>query len=241
MRSTEIFMIENEGSRYEGNIYSVGEDEKQALIDSGKAVPLNLPTLTTLENKVRDKVASADAKIKELKESKRYDDNEAEREYQIQEVEDKLSAEVEAIREEYELETATLSQVIADDIFDVDYGTEEEREKASDLIRTVKTQIQSTHDKKDILDLLAERTKGMTQAEQAALAAELPSIEAEALHWSPKKQALDIKAGIAKVRANIGIKSVQDAMMQKRQLDAYMRRGAIDTIYQLRQAVKGGR
>lgn len=237
MKTTQIFMVANAGSRKEGNIYDVSDEEKAELLEAGKATLLNLPSLSALEREVENKVGTADHEVNELEASERYADNEAERSHLIGEIESALDDDIQKVRDKFEIEAEVLKRTIAQDIFNVNYGNEEERAAADDLIRTIKTQLQASSNKMDVLELLAERVKSMKEHEQAALASELGEIGRVATGGERKSE--DIQRIIIEIRANIKIKSVKDALIQKRQLDAYLKtRGDIGYHHRMRKLVK---
>src|SRR5690625_1512733 len=131
MATIKLFFIQDDGTRQEGGIYEVEASEKAELLADGKAVLLDLPTLEALKTKVVNTVDSAQASITALKQSERYDDHEAERYYLIAEAEQQLKADIAAIKEECETEKAVLYGQITPELFNVNYGTDEEREKAA--------------------------------------------------------------------------------------------------------------
>lgn len=233
----QMYFTRTDGTRTEGNIYEVPTEQKDTLLKNGTAVLLDLPTLKALQQKVKHAVDATNGTIEELETSQRYESNPSERDHLIAEERQDLDDTIEAIKVEYDTEVATLRAEISKQMFDVDYGSAEERQKADDLLRTIKGRLQSTeHNRGDVLEMIYGSLEAMTQSERAAISAGLPDIEAITLQGVPEHLHADINAELTKIREAVASDS-NDTIIRMKQLNAFTSSSSVDLAYRLNKHV----
>lgn len=119
MEIKKVYVEENlmvEGAREDfrgGGIYKVEPHVYEQLVATGQAHEVNFPKLEALENSLSTIVAEHKKKKEALKTSPRYRTNEAEREYQLEQLELKLDEDIARAKTEYTKELELLEREIA--------------------------------------------------------------------------------------------------------------------------------
>ena len=134
------------------------------------------PSLQALEMQLDNDIARINKQIKEVKTHPRYADNEAEREYQIEQLEKEREQILAKAEENYQLELKAIELSIAEQAFSMPDVDAEQLKKAQQLAAVIKTQLQTTTNIDDTLDLLKTRIKTMTDAEKQAVKLELAAL-----------------------------------------------------------------
>lgn len=168
------------GQRYTaGYAYTVTGEQAKEIKDAGRGETINLPTLDSIYQ-TADAVADAYAKKrKELRESPRYDTNEAERTYQLELLEQEtahkiaehdfnLRAEIEALK--IDAASKALAPV----------GTPEEVADARGTVDAIVTQLLITNNPSDVYRLLEMKVTTMNAAEKVEALKRFSEIKARA-------------------------------------------------------------
>lgn len=134
------------------------------------------PTLQAIETQLENDIARIKKEISELKTHPRYADNEAERKYQLQKLEQEYEETLAKAEENYQTELKAIELSIAKQAFSLPDVDAEELKKAQQLAAVVKMQLQTTTNIDDTLDLLKTRIKTMSDAEKQAVKLELAGI-----------------------------------------------------------------
>lgn len=134
------------------------------------------PTLQAIETQLQNDIERIKKEISELKTHPRYADNEAEREYQLQKLEQEYEETLAKAEENYQLELKAIELSIAEQAFSMPDVDAEQLKKAQQLAAIVKTQLLTTTNIDDTLDLLKTRIKTMSDAEKQAVKLELAGI-----------------------------------------------------------------
>lgn len=134
------------------------------------------PTLQAIETQLENDIERIKKEISEVKTHPRYADNEAEREYQLEQLEKEREEILAKAEEDYQIELQAIELSIAEQAFSMPDVPDEELEKAKQLAAIVKTQLQTTTNIDDTLDLLKTRIKTMSDAEKQAVKLELAGI-----------------------------------------------------------------
>jgi hypothetical protein len=134
------------------------------------------PTLQAIETQLESDIARINKQIKEVKTHPRYADNEAERKYQLEQLEKEREEILAEAEENYQTEMKAIELSIAEQAFSLPNVSDKELEKAQQLAAVVRTQLQTTTNIDDTLDLLKTRIKTMTDAEKQAVKLELAAL-----------------------------------------------------------------
>jgi hypothetical protein len=134
------------------------------------------PTLQAIETELENDIARINKQIKEVKTHPRYADNEAERKYQLEQLEKEREQILAEAEENYQLELKAIELSIAEQAFSMPDVDAEELKKAQQLAAVIKTQLQTTTNIDDTLDLLKARIKTMTDADKQAVKIELAAL-----------------------------------------------------------------
>jgi hypothetical protein len=134
------------------------------------------PTLQAIETQLENDIARINKEIKEVKTHPRYADNEAERKYQLEQLEKEREQILAKAEENYQLELKAIELSIAEQAFSMPDVDAEQLKKAQQLAAIVKTQLQTTTNIDDTLDLLKTRIKTMTDADKQAVKIELAAL-----------------------------------------------------------------
>lgn len=169
------------------------------------------PSLQAIETQLDNDIARINKQIKEVKTHPRYADNEPEREYQLEQLE-KEREEILAIAEEdYQIELQAIELSIAEQAFSMPDVDAEQLKKAQQLAAVVKTQLQTSTNIADTLDLLKTRIKTMSDAEKQAVKLELAALNLDIAGIKEVMAALD---DTARMRS---IKQQQEALRKIKQ------------------------
>ncbi|MGD6964062.1 hypothetical protein ACQCVB_17745 [Fictibacillus phosphorivorans] len=123
------------GGIYEFNTNADNQDANKRqeylhgkLLETGVAHVVDFPQLQALENSMATLVKEHKAKKQQIKDSKRYRDNEAEREYQLEQLEIKLDEDIARVKAEYtkelELTERELALKAVQEVHAVDEGVQ---------------------------------------------------------------------------------------------------------------------
>jgi chromosome segregation ATPase len=134
------------------------------------------PTLQAIETQLDNDIARINKQIKEVKTHPRYADNEAEREYQLEQLEKEREQILAEAEENYQTELKAIELSIAEQAFSMPDVDAEQLKKAQQLAAIVKTQLQTTTNIDDTLDLLKTRIKTMSDPEKQAVKLELAAL-----------------------------------------------------------------
>jgi hypothetical protein len=134
------------------------------------------PSLQALEMQLDNDIARINKQIKEVKTHPRYADNEAEREYQLDQLEKEREQILAKAEEDYQIELKAIELSIAEQAFSLPDVPDEQLKKAQQLAAVVRTQLLTTTNIDDTLDLLKARIKTMTDEEKQAVKIELAGI-----------------------------------------------------------------
>jgi hypothetical protein len=134
------------------------------------------PTLQAIETQLDNDIARINKQIKEVKTHPRYADNEAERNYQLEQLEKEREQILAKAEEDYQLELQAIELSIAEQAFSMPDVDAEQLKKAQQLAAVVKTQLQTSTNIDDTLDLLKTRIKTMSDAEKQAVKLELAAL-----------------------------------------------------------------
>lgn len=134
------------------------------------------PTLQAIETQLENDIERIKKEISEVKTHPRYADNEAERKYQLEQLEKEREEILAKAEEDYQIELKAIELSIAEQAFTMPDVSDEELEKAKQLAAIVKTQLLTTTNIDDTLDLLKARIKTMTDAEKQAVKLELAAL-----------------------------------------------------------------
>jgi hypothetical protein len=134
------------------------------------------PTLQAIETELENDIARINKQIKEVKTHPRYADNEAERKYQLEQLEKEREEILAKAEEDYQIELKAIELSIAEQAFSMPDVPDEQLKKAQQLAAVIKTQLLTTTNIDDTLDLLKTRIKTMTDAEKQAVKIELAAL-----------------------------------------------------------------
>lgn len=104
MESQQLYLLGEDGGKSAGSIHEYSAHEANRLVEKGKAVKVDYPKLKSYETEINSLVKRYKEQRDALKENPRYADNEAERQYQLQELRRKLDENVAAQRDDYAVE-----------------------------------------------------------------------------------------------------------------------------------------
>lgn len=134
------------------------------------------PTLQAIETQLDNDIARINKQIKEVETHPRYADNEAERKYQLKQLEKEREQILAEAEENYQTELKAIELSIAEQAFSMPDVDAEQLKKAQQLAAVVKMQLQTTTNIDDTLDLLKTRIKTMSDAEKQAVKLELAAL-----------------------------------------------------------------
>jgi hypothetical protein len=158
------------------------------------------PTLQAIETQLDNDIAHINKRIQEVKTHPRYADNEAEREYQLEQLEKEREEILAKAEENYQLELKAIELSIAEQAFTMPDVDAEQLKKAQQLAAVVKTQLQTTTNIDDTLDLLKTRIKTMTDAEKQAVKLELAALNLDIAGIKEVMAALDDTAHMRSIK-----------------------------------------
>jgi predicted glycoside hydrolase/deacetylase ChbG (UPF0249 family) len=171
------------------------------------------PTLQAIETQLENDIERIKKEISEVKTHPRYADNEAERKYQLEQLEKEREEILAKAEEDYQIELKAIELSIAEQAFSMPDVDAEELKKAQQLAAVIKTQLLTTTNIADTLDLLKTRIKTMTDPEKQAVKLELAALN------------LDI-AGIKEVMAALDDTSHMRSIKQQQEALKKIKQGA---------------
>jgi chromosome segregation ATPase len=134
------------------------------------------PTLQAIETQLENDIERIKKEISEVKTHPRYADNEAERKYQLEQLEKEREEILAKAEENYQTELKAIELSIAEQAFTMPDVDAEQLKKAQQLAAVIKTQLLTTTNIDDTLDLLKTRIKTMSDAEKQAVKIELAAL-----------------------------------------------------------------
>lgn len=149
------------------------------------------PTLQAIETQLGNDIARIKKQIKEVETHPRYADNEAERKYQLEQLKKEREQILASAEENYQTELKAIELSIAEQAFSMPDVDAEQLKKAQQLAAIVKTQLQTTTNIDDTLDLLKTRIKTMSDAEKQAVKLELAALNLNNEKFKEVMAALD--------------------------------------------------
>jgi hypothetical protein len=158
------------------------------------------PTLQAIETQLENDIARINKEIKEVKTHPRYADNEAERKYQLEQLEKEREEILAKAEENYQLELKAIELSIAEQAFSMPDVDAEQLKKAQQLAAIVKTQLLTTTNIADTLDLLKARIKTMTDEEKQAVKIELAALNLDIDGVAEVMAALDDTAHMRSIK-----------------------------------------
>lgn len=135
------------------------------------------PTLQAIENKLDADIARIRKKMREVKKHPRYADNEAERKYQLELLEQEYEETLAKAEDEFQTELKAIELHLAEQAFTMPATSAEELEKAQELANIVKFQLLTSPNLDDTLTLLKTRVKTMNDAEKQAVKMAIATID----------------------------------------------------------------
>lgn len=139
------------------------------------------PSLQAKEIELERKVEKIKNQISEVKKHPRYADNESERTYQIEQLEEQLEQTLAAAEEDFQVELEALELHLAEQAFQLPDVDAEEAEQAERLANTIKAQLMTAQNKADTVELLETRIKTMSDAEKQAVKMALAGVNIDGL------------------------------------------------------------
>jgi chromosome segregation ATPase len=134
------------------------------------------PTLQAIETQLENDIERIKKEISEVKTHPRYADNEAERKYQLEQLEKEREEILAKAEENYQIELKAIELSIAEQAFSMPDVDAEQLKKAQQLAAVVRTQLQTSTNIADTLDLLKTRIKTMSDADKQAVKLELAAL-----------------------------------------------------------------
>lgn len=162
-----------------GNVYTVREDEAATYIKAGKAETLNFPTLEAIKregDRIADNYRSQRDKIKT---SLRYITNEAERQYQLEKLEDETAEAIAQKDFEIKAELQALKIEAASKALDSP-GTPQEMEEAREKAESIITQLAITKNPSEVFGLIELKLMTMNDADKVELLKRFYEVKARA-------------------------------------------------------------
>ncbi|MEK5426960.1 hypothetical protein [Cytobacillus sp. FSL R7-0680] len=104
MEKQQLYLLSADGGNAAGNIYEYSDQDAKILLEKGKAVKVDYPKLKSYETEINSLMKRYKEQRDALKENPRYADNDAERQYQLQELRRKLDEDVATQRDDYAVE-----------------------------------------------------------------------------------------------------------------------------------------
>jgi chromosome segregation ATPase len=158
------------------------------------------PTLQAIETQLDNDIARINRQIKEVKTHPRYADNEAEREYQLEQLEKEREEILAKAEENYQTELKAIELSIAEQAFTMPDVDAEQLKKAQQLAAVVRTQLQTSTNIDDTLDLLKTRIKTMSDPEKQAVKLELAALNLDIAGIKEVMAALDDTAHMRSIK-----------------------------------------
>ena len=135
------------------------------------------PTLQAIEDKLDAEIERIRNEMREVKKHPRYADNEAERKYQLELLEQEYEETLAKAEDEFQTELKAIELHLAEQAFSMPNVSAEELEKAQELANIVKFQLMTSPNLDDTLTLLKTRVKTMNDAEKQAVKMAIATID----------------------------------------------------------------
>lgn len=135
------------------------------------------PTLQAIDSRLKNDITRIDEEIRELRETERYNENETERRYLLQELRNKREQILTDAETEFQTELQEIELSLADRAFSLVEASEDERNKAKETAEAIKTQLLTSLNVVNTLSLLSVKVETMTDVEKQELAVTLHEIK----------------------------------------------------------------
>lgn len=135
------------------------------------------PQLEAIDSRLKNDIARIDEEIRELRETDRYNENETERRYLLQELRNKREQMLTDAENEFQTELKAIELSLADRAFSLIDASEEARNKAKETAEAIKTQLLTSLNVVSTLSLLSVKVETMTDVEKQELAVTLHEIK----------------------------------------------------------------
>ncbi|WP_182200410.1 hypothetical protein [Paraliobacillus salinarum] len=198
----------------------------------------NFVTLKTIDNKIEKITNDYSNNKRNLKTTDRYLDNESERTYLLQQLEEKFNKEYDEIVDEFNLEFKVIEQEIAKNAFS-------QKIEDDGFAKNVLAQIKATDNIVDTLYLLSLKTMNLSETEEASLASELDLIEEASLKKAIEKhREAEAKSILKDIKYHLSKYGLSDrkklAELQgiKRNYNPNRRRNILEAIAQSKQTTR---
>jgi hypothetical protein len=205
MVEQSVFVTESttaqDGRRYErGNIYTVEQHRAEALIKEGKASSVSFPALEAISVTIDNRLNQFKKQYDEIKHHERYADNEAERRFQLRQLEAILEEDMNALKQKYTEELTKLQRELARESLSVPFeASETVNAYADNLI----AEAQYTDDKEGLADLLAIKVSAMDDNERLTLLRRFGRIAAALTEGAAGNSKTRIKEKLGKIHAEL--------------------------------------
>ncbi|MED3764708.1 hypothetical protein [Ureibacillus terrenus] len=152
---------------------------RKKTLNGGRKMGLyqEFPTLQAIEDKLDADIARIREKMSEVKKHPRYADNETERKYQLELLEQEYEETLAKAEDEFQTELKAIELHLAEQAFTMPATSAEELEKAQELANIVKFQLMTSSNIDDTLTLLKTRVKTMNDAEKQAVKMAIATID----------------------------------------------------------------
>jgi hypothetical protein len=245
----KMFMLEEgklgEGTLAQGYVYAMPEATingtpnpnryvADKLVAEGKAVVVDFPRMDTIELSVERAVNDFKQAEQRLKESQRYRTNEAEREYQLEQLATKLEKDVKKLVDDYGLEMQATQKELAQKAVKATFKPNEE---IASFIDTELVQLSYSPNVADDLELFAVKVNALTDEEKSTVLHNFGKIK-----QAVEKVAGDKADGILKdifnaVKDSNGANAINLQLRQLKALKGYN----VATPYELMQLIRKGK
>lgn len=217
-------------NRYDsGNVYSVKKEAADKMVAEGFAEVVNAPTLHQMKQKAEELTNHFKKERERLKTSERYDSNESERQFLLDELTSETETQLKELEFSYKAELEALRIHAADEALKP-FGSEEEREKAGALAEQIRSLVAVSPNGASVLRLLELKAKNCNDAERLAILGEWPVIEKA---YGSDSKLKSIKSAFQK------FESAPKHLQQLVHLDALERSGSgISTKYKQMKLIK---
>lgn len=137
------------------------------------------PTLQSKETQLDNEVSRIENKMSEVKHHPRYADNQAEKEYQLEQLQAEMDEIIDTADEDWHVELDVIEQHLAHQMFQSPAIDDETSKQASALVDDITSQVTLSANTADTLAMLAIRVKSMSDAEKHALHKQMPAIQSK--------------------------------------------------------------
>lgn len=166
----KVFMLaedqSGENTLAQGYVYPLPQVDRERLIAEGKAVVVDFPRMDAIELSVQRAVNEFKQNEQRLLESQRYRTNEAEREYQLEQLTAKLDEDVKKLVADYQLELQATEKELAQKAVKATFKPNEE---IASFIDTELVRFGFSGDIAGDLELFAVKVNALTDEEKATV------------------------------------------------------------------------